>query len=168
MMDEIKLKERNPMNELMKALTDFLKEATLYLARQNHPPAAAAVALTPAAEPQTDKPARKPRVPKTEPIVPAAPVDLMLDAGAAPAAKADMTEIESSAAAQDAAKAIVQRFPKSGADNRPEGFHLAKKLLNEDFRVARITDLVHAQRLQFITKVKALIAGADKQPVGIA
>lgn len=117
----------------------------------------------PPSEPKT----RKPRATKAEPAAapaPVAPVDPLMDLGAAPtqpAAAPEMTEAESAAKVQEAAKDIVKAFPKIGAENRPEGFHMARKLLNDEFKVARITDLVHAQRIQFITKVAALVAKAS-------
>ena len=87
------------------------------------------------------------------------------------AANGGMTEDESRAAAQDAAKAICQRFrtlvpAKAGSPDpaRPEGFHMMQKILAENFKVARIADLNHAQRIALASHVKVVIAEADRVP----
>ena len=101
---------------------------------------------------------RPPKVRPTEEIVPVA---------TAAAVEPEMTEQESSEKVREAAKAVVKRFPNSSAtDGNPEGFHMAKKLLTEKYKVARITDLVHAQRVQFIQDVNFLVANADTR-VGV-
>lgn len=38
---------------------------------------------------------------------------------------------------------------------------MARKLLTERFKAAKIGDLTHAQRLKFIAEIEALIADAD-------
>ena len=107
---------------------------------------------------------RKPRAAKDAPVTaPATPAfDPMTDMGgaAAPAptsAPAGMTEAESAIKAQEANKAIVKAFPTKQSDGMPEGFHKAKAILTE-FGVARTTDLVHAQRIQYVAKLDALLA----------
>lgn len=72
-----------------------------------------------------------------------------------------MTGDESAIAAQEMAKACVARFTKPGAEGKPEGFHLAFGLLRDHFKVARLADLIHPQRVEFIAKIKELIAAAD-------
>jgi len=148
------------MNELLKqatrmfaAFADFAEYMTAQEKRKD----------ASGGEPQIDAKPTRTRKPKAEVEVEGA--DPMLQSNGKTPVK-EMTEAESLAAVQDAAKAIVQRFPNAGnsADGRPEGFAIAKKLLAEEFRVGKLNDLVHAQRLQFIIKVKAIIAVADKQP----
>jgi hypothetical protein len=96
--------------------------------------------------------------------------DPLLDAPApAPAAAAPvaMSESESAARAAEANKAIVRAYPTKGADDLPEGFHKAKAVLAE-FGVARTTDLVHAQRLQYIARLEAMIAAKAASPAQAA
>ncbi len=91
----------------------------------------------------------------------AAATDVGLDA---PAPKADkkketgMSEEESAKAVTDTAKLLVSKFNKPTApDNKPEGFHIAKKLLIEGFKVGRLSDLSHEQRIDFVKQVKEIL-----------
>lgn len=121
--------------------------------------------------------ARKPRAPKVEApaetaaasapaAAPSNPNDDILgpSVGAGkPAAAAEMTEDESAKAATARAKTLMQRFDKIPAgqpagQEKPEGYLIAKKIMADHFRVARIADMVHAQRLQFIVLVDAVLA----------
>lgn len=146
------------MTEMLKSLTRLANAAAEYLERQNHPllplamPAGEAVA---AEAPKT----RKPRTPKVDapavPVVPETPA----------VAPEVMTEEQSMVAVRSAADALMTRF-QNVKDGKPEGFHMARALLAEDFKVGKMADLVHAQRLQFIAKVKALLSKADAQPTG--
>ncbi len=91
----------------------------------------------------------------------AAPAESAVGLDAAePAAKKDkgMTEDESAKATTDVAKLLVSKFSKPVApDNKPEGFHIAKKILIEGFRVGRLSDLSHEQRVDFIAQVKDIL-----------
>jgi hypothetical protein len=131
----------------------------------------AAAAAPRARKPKTDAPA----APAPAPAIPAAPLDpLMQDettappaapAPAAPAAAGVLTEDQSLDKAKDIAKRLVEAYPeKEPSTNRPKGFRLAMELLGKH-KVARTTDLVHAQRVQFVTEGEALIG---KAPVAVA
>lgn len=76
-----------------------------------------------------------------------------------PASVAVLTEEQSLEKAKDLAKKLVEAFPQKGADNRPQGFRMALDLLAK-FKVARTTDLVHADRLTFIAEGEAMLAKA--------
>lgn len=137
------------------ALTQEKMKAGIIIAPAPTP--AAAEAEQPAA-----KPARKPRAPREEKHeAPAATT-------AAPLA--EMSDEQSKDAVQAAAKLLVMRFNKPGAvgpsgQAAPEGFHMAKEILRKDFNVNSTKDLAqHAQRLQFVAKVKQIIADADRAP----
>lgn len=160
------------MNELIQAWTRAGNAVAAYYEKAGSPlltvPAQPEAPDSPTAidaELRTRTP-RKPRAVK-EPAAPAPTFDPMMDMGgaaapspAAPAAPVAMSEAESTAGAQDANKRLVKAFPTIlSADKMPEGFHKAKALLSE-FGVARTTDLVHAQRVQYIAKIDALIVGA--------
>lgn len=179
------------MTELIQALTRAANAVAVYYEKQANPlggitdtpPALAgllkvAAAVTDAIEPLPVK-TRKPRTPKEDApkAVPVEPVvDPTLDilglrggvVAETPAPIAELTEEESVAKARELGMALVKRFNKPTGklgpkgEPIPEGYDVALRLLADDFHVARIGDLVHAQRLQFITRVKALIAAADK------
>ncbi len=161
------------MTELIAATTRMFNAVTavLLLALEQERIEAGVVAGAPApvatavAEPQPEKPKRAKKAAEVAAPAPAPAFDPMMDMGghvgaapAAPAAPFAMTEAESTAAAQEANKRLVKAFPtKKAGDDMPEGFYKAKAVLTE-FGVARTTDLVHAQRVQYVAKIDALIA----------
>lgn len=161
------------MTELMKAATEMFL-ALAALARYALEQERAKSGGTAPVEAPVEKPAPAARTRKAkETPAAAAPVDLIpaaeTTATEKPAAAAQMTEQESAVAVQNAAKAIVQRFPNpQGDEKRPEGFHKAKQLLTEKFKVARITDLTRAQRLEFIREIEAVIRAADSAKTAVA
>lgn len=145
-------------------------------------PTSAATTLTPAesTKPRGKKAAAAAPAPILAPsaatIAPSIPVDpLMQDettapppppAAAAAAGAGVLTEDQSLDKAKDIAKRLVEAYPeKEPATNRPKGFRLAMELLGKH-KVARTTDLVHAQRVQFVTEGEALIGKAA--PVAVA
>lgn len=77
-------------------------------------------------------------------------------------APAAMTEVDSVKAANEIAAIFVRRFK-----NQADGLTAARKILTEEFKVARLNDLVHAQRLQFITRLKAEIANGANSTLGL-
>ena len=157
------------MKELIEALTDFLKEATVYLGRQNGK-ASPNLNITPAPSLAADIPAtRRTRKPKDEPAAapapaaaaaapmpegletaPAAPVVPPAVPPAAVAAEGEIPEGKSLAALYEAGAKVVERFKNS----KPTGFERATKHMTETYKVARMQDLPHAQRLQFIGWLK--------------
>lgn len=160
------------MTDLIKALTRLANAGAEYLEKQSSPllplgvdptktasEAIRALPDAPAPTPAENKKARKPKAQADAPA-PAAP---------APAPLAEMTEEQSAKQVYDYAKALIQRYPKPVEDGTkdkdgqpfPEGYHMARKLLAGDFKVGKIADLVHAQRVQFIVKVRELVAKAD-------
>lgn len=76
-----------------------------------------------------------------------------------------LTEDQSLDRAKELAKLIVEAYPeKEAGTNRPKGFRLAMELLAKH-KVARTTDLIHSQRLQFIAEGDAILKAA---PAGVA
>lgn len=150
------------MTELVKALTDLCKEATVYLARLNHPLLPIAAPAAAAASTEAEKPPRQPRGKKAEALPPVAPPAAPLP---------EMTEAESDKTAKDMAKALVQRFPKPVLNGQvdgkgqpyPEGYHKVRDLLASMFKTGKISDLGHTQRLQLIVTIKDILTKADAQ-----
>lgn len=130
------------LTKLVEALTDLAVEATKYLRTQN--PASQQDKLEAIAE---QPKVRKPRAPKEEPAVLAAPPV------ATPAAP-EMTEAQSLAEALSVAKAYVERFSKA------DGLNRARAILREKFNATQIPQLVHSQRLQFVSHLKQEMAEA--------
>jgi len=124
--------------ELIDAMIPMAKEVTKYCQRAN---AGGVVKITPeiAARLETTA-AKKTRKKKTQPA----------EEPAAPASN-DMTEIESTKEMY----AVTQRFVKANGD---EGKQQAIGIINSEFKVAKLGDLVHSQRIQYITEIEALIA----------
>ena len=107
---------------------------------------------------RNEKKTRKPRASKVEAPV----VDPLIGTTVAPTPTLDLTEEQSSAQMQEVIQAFVMRFQTpSQPDGKPLGFHMARKILNEKFKVARTLDLTHPQRIAFIADLKAEIAKAD-------
>ena len=163
------------MTELIKTLTDFLKEATLYLSRQNHPvvgvqdiytiaaPAASQPELplsTPVNQPTAaavDAAPRKPGRPRKYPLpVAAPPADTPV---AAPdLSVGEMREDESRQEARTAAKAYVSRFATSA-----EGVAAYRQLLKETCNREKLEELDHEQRLAFIAVIRTRFTDAQEQ-----
>ena len=153
---------------LIKKLLDVATEGHAWLVRANkselpltQPSAAATTAMDLAVSQATKtatelvektKPAKRTRKPraKKEPVVETA-------------TEVEMTEEQSAAAALDMAKKFIGRF-KDAKEGDPSGLDRARAVLTEQFKVAKISDLVHAQRIQFITVLKAEIEKADAVP----
>ena len=177
------------MTKLIEALTDLALAGTAYLNRINQEVAFDAESLKPgpvtfekaSTEEQisTEKKPRKPRAPKAE--VTATVTGRMT--GSEPNAQnvpqtVEMTEAESAKLVMEIGHQVCARFSKPssragadgkiliGRDGKPvvEGFYMVKDMLAADFKVVKVADLVHAQRVQFIAKCKALLAQADTQP----
>ncbi len=125
-------------------------------------------------------PAKAPRAKKEKASVLVAPIPfepptgdpLMQAEAAAPAPAAQVltstvvyTEEKSALRAADLAKTLCTTFDEKEANNRPKGFRLALELLAKH-KVARTTDLVHAQRLAFIADAEALLKTAPV-PAGV-
>lgn len=126
------------------------------LCKHGHPAEPTAAAETAAAETAApekalheDTPAKekKARAPKKEAAKPAG----------------GMTEEESTKGTTGVAKLLVSKFAKP-VDGKPEGFHIAKKLLIEGFKVGRLSDLSHEQRVQFIAQVKEILLNGAEAP----
>lgn len=156
------------MTELLIALTEFLKEATVWLGRQNGK-ASPTVHVGPA--PVLDAPAAR-RTRKTKenadiasvpPATPVSPVVAPMPEGldtppaAAPtttvpvaASSEEIPEGKSLAALYEVGAKVVERFKNS----KPSGFERATAHMTTTYKVARMQDLPHAQRLQFIGWLK--------------
>lgn len=112
----------------------------------------------PAAKPK--RAAKKAEVLDDIPEGPAVP-----DRPTPPGREREITESESVKAVTDTAKLLVAKYSKPVApDNKPEGFHIAKVLLIEDFKVGRLSDLSHEQRVEFVRAVKEILLD-DKKAV---
>ena len=122
------------MTELLKALTRLANVAADYLEKQGNP----AREVPSIREEMTTSVVAKlrGRPKKQEPQEPA-PVE-------------GVSESDSAALLNAAATEYVKR-----ASNRDTGVAEIRKLLNDEFKVTRLTDLVHAQRLQLISKLSA-------------
>ena len=163
------------MQELIKALTRAANAVAEYYEKQSNPllplyptmaeekaAQEAALKTLPPQESTLGK-TRKPRGPNKEKPITAAETIAALPAQ-------EMTEPEAVKAAEEVNRMLVKQFAKP-VDGRPEGFHIARKILAEDFKVEKMAQLAHAQRLQYITKVRALLAqapAAAPAPVGDA
>lgn len=158
------------MDELIKALTQLAKEATVYLARKNHPELPLAVSIPEGgdiklgiAETAEDKPAARTRKPRAAKVT--APVDV--PPAAAPAAEMPsrfdtMTDAEIIAAAEEAGRKMVMKFNKPGANGpsgqpMPEGYHMVKKILADTFKVVKVAELTIPQRIQYVQIVEAAL-----------
>ena len=136
-------KEKNKMLEklerLIVELTALAVEARVYLVRES--------GMNPIVPEELSAPKmRKPRKAKEE--TPAPMNGTPVEAG--------MTEDESAIAVQTVAKAFVQRFNAA----TPSGIDQAREILKTSFKVAKLPDLVNAQRLEFVKILKEKLAAA--------
>jgi len=69
----------------------------------------------------------------------------------------EMSEAESSKEALEVCKTFVQKFQKS----TPSGYDQAKEILKKQFKVGKIGDLVHTQRLQFMTELRGRLENTN-------
>lgn len=146
------------MKELIEAITRAANAVAAYY--EGAAPTTRATTSETEVEPAT----RRTRAKKETTEAPAADIGLDEPASVKPAAKkGGMTEEESAKAVTDTAKLLVSKFSKV-VDGKPEGFHIAKKLLIEGFKVGRLSDLSHEQRIDFVKQVKEILT---KEPVGI-
>lgn len=154
------------MKELIEAIT---RAANAFAAHyEGKAPATRGTSTEQAEAPAPEKETRKARAKKETPVdAPAADIGLDEPAKEKPAAKkqSGMTDEESAKAVTDTAKLLVSKFNKPQADGKPEGFHIAKKLLLEDFKVGRLSDLSHEQRIEFVKQVKDIITNGV--PAGV-
>lgn len=177
------------MNELLKALTEFLQEATVYLAQRNNPtaqeqraadrqeptqynPTATEAQEIAAAAEAIDAPKAKRTRRTKEQVRLAAEVDGIAPAPAAPAATQapTITEAESAKQVMEVAGLLVKRFNAPHSSNTPDGkgglmpdgFFIAKEILRGQFKVERIAQLDHVGRVNFMAVVRARISEADK------
>lgn len=162
------------MKELIDGVVAFLKQGTELLtvltvmAQAEHVKAHGETQPAPEKSLSEDVPAPK-RGGKKK-VEPAANPndDILAEAsgkGHTPAApkKVEMTDEESAKAVTDTAKLLVSKYSKPvSPDNKPEGFHIAKALLIEDFKVGRLSDLSHEQRIDFVREVKAILLDDKK------
>ena len=154
------------MKELIEALTRAANAVAAYY--EGAAPTTRATPTQPEPEAAPRKGRAKKDSEKTAAETTAGAADVGLDGPAAAPAKAakkgEMTEEESAKAVTDTAKLLVSKFNKPQSDGKPEGFHIAKKLLIEDFHVGRLSDLSHDQRIEFVKQVKEILT---KEPVGV-
>ena len=151
------------MTDLIKALTRLANAAAEYLEKGNSPLLPLVAPAEAVAELFAPKKERKARTPKAEASAPAAtapaPADIN-DLGPAPTAAptktADLSEEDSVKEIRAAARIFVQRYP-----TQTDGTAAFRRLIAERFKVAKIDDLVHAQRLAIIAEVKG---GATPTP----
>lgn len=153
---------------LFNAVAETLeKAANPLVARETS--AVAPAPVPPAAEPKKRKKAEPAAAVPAAPSAPAADVDPLMQAEApaavpppapdATASRMGYNEAESAAKAAELAKALCNAFPEKEANNRPKGFNLAMGILSK-FKVARTSDLIHSQRLEFIAQAEPLLPRA--------
>ena len=159
------------MKELIEAITRAANAIAAYYEKEGNPVGTAVariVATAPEKPLSEDVPApKKARAKKeTTTVETPATADVGFDAlaPAKVAKKSGMTDEESAKAVTDTAKLLVAKFNKPQADGKPEGFHIAKRLLIEDFKVGRLSDLSHEQRIEFVKQVKEILT---KEPAGV-
>lgn len=127
------------IEKLVTAATDYFTAGAEYYRRSG---GAAPADPAPAKE-------RKTRAPKAEPTTPPP----------APAAEG-VDPKKAEAAANDAAKRLMQRFPAKMPDQRPEGFHKAIALLKEKFGVGALAELSPEGKMEFVAACDAIQAPA--------
>ena len=146
------------MEQLLKALTRAANAVAVYYEKQNDEfiPGIAPMASADAqvAAEIAVKRLRKPRTPKAEV---AAPQIEKPQAAATPAGQ--MTEAESEARLKVVGEAFVQRFSK-----QEDAVTEVKKTIEEKFKVARLRDLKHEQRVALIATLEARIREIDSRP----
>lgn len=174
------------MSELITALTNLAKAATLYLEQQTHPvavlPAAAAAEIpAPAAKKE-----RKPRAAKMETVpaeatIPAAgpaavaaapvPADPLAELGltsAAPAAPAAAAPVPAPAPALTPEQSMLEmkkvavKCVQVFKSETPNGEVRLTGLLGSRYKVSRLSELSHENRLDFIAQVQAMIVNGGK------
>ena len=140
------------MDEMIKAITRAANAVAVYYentVKFADAQIAPAAPTEPVVTPRTRKPKAEPKAP--EAAVPA-PV-----ASAAPAA---MNEKESEDRLKVVGEAFVQRFSKQG-----DAVDEVKKTIESKFKISRLRDLVHAQRVELIAILEARIKEIDSKPV---
>ena len=139
------------MKELMEALTRAANAVAMHYEGTGGTFAAPAPVEKPLSE---DVPAARKARAKKEPAA-----DIGLDTPGSSEKKIEgMTEADAIKGVTDVAKLLVSKFSKPVApDNKPEGFHIAKKLLIDTYKVGRLSDLSHEQRVDFIRAVKEIL-----------
>lgn len=175
------------MTELLKALTSLANEAAEYLRQKNGAPTFSAAEIESAMDktekteieptPVHAKRGRKPKAAKETVESVEAPENESLNSR--DAAKilgeakhlAELTPAESEKAAQDIPRMLMKKFDKL-VNEKPEGYWMARRILNEDFKVAKIADLTHVDRIRFIGIVKNLmenevVGEPEKETAGI-
>lgn len=166
------------MQDLLKALTDLAKEATIFLAKKNgtlSEKVAAAVAVAETPVPVKDPPATAAAAEVAEPKTrgrgraktaeAAAPADLMESLGLPPStekpapAEKPLTDEESYKLLMQTATEYVTHFGKEKGVPKAKA-HLKPYKNDEGADLDKITDLKHEQRLPYIKALKAELAAA--------
>lgn len=147
------------MNELIAAATKMCNTITAYYEKQLGAQELPLVTTIAVSEPMVDAPARtrKPRTPKAEVATPAVPP---VPAPVASAAPAVLDEKGSEDRLKAVGEAFVQRFSKQG-----DAVAEVSKLLGEKYKIARLRDLTHPQRLDLIATLEVRIKEIDSRPV---
>lgn len=148
---------KNPMNELLEALSELVKEGVIALKRENakHAPKQAApapvqtAAPAPAPAAAAPKPAKTAK-PKAEP--PAPVEDPLGDLGleAAPKAPA-MTEAESLSKIKSTAREYLDKFGEE------KGVPAIRAIFKANFKTMKIPELTHDQRVKAIAILRDAI-----------
>ena len=163
------------MNELIQAATRALNAVASYYEKQagvpsqpNLPLRETAPTATPEAPMAGEQPAAKPgrtRKPKVEPAPETLGEKLGLHtpasapvAGAALIKEAVMTEAQSEERLKVVGEAFVQRFSKTG-----DAVGEVKATIESRFKVTRLRDLVHAQRVELIGVLEGRIKEIDSK-----
>ena len=174
------------MSELITALTNLAKAATLYLEQQTHPmavlPAAAAAEIPAPAAKKERKPraAKVETVPAVDPVmavtpaaaVAPAPADPLAELGlaAAPAVPAAAAPVPAPAAAPALTpeqsmlemKKVAVKCVQVFKSETPNGEVRLTELLGSRYKVSRLSELSHENRLDFIAQVQAMIVNGGK------
>ena len=148
------------MDEMMKAITRAANAVAAYYEKQVGMTTTVSIPL-PAEEPQAavaEPKVRKPRAVKAETRgqdnVPGEPET----SRPAPVAPVEMSEAESTEKLKVVGEAFVQRFSKQG-----DAVDEVKKLIESKFKVVRLRDLVHPQRVELIAVLESRIKELDSR-----
>lgn len=174
------------MSELITALTNLAKAATLYLEQQTHPmavlPAAAAAetSVPPAKKERKPRAAKVETVPAVDPVMDVTPAAAVAPVPADPLAELGLTSAvpapaaAAPAPAPDAApaltpeqsmlemKKVAVKCVQVFKSETPNGEARLTGLLGSRYKVSRLSELSHENRLDFIAQVQAMIVNGGK------
>lgn len=137
--------------KLVTAATDYFTAGAEYYKRVGN----MVVIGAPSDEPKPKK-TRAPKEPATPATPPAAEPAGVLTGVRAHIQPEAIDPKKAEAAANDAAKRLMQRFAAKMPDGRPEGFHKAIGILKDKFNVGALAELSPEKKLEFVAACDAI------------